>query len=97
MEYKRENPAARFVVPDRPTVRQQLEYFSMAGGAVEAEFIFRLWNAAQALILEWECDTLPLFKADLDTLSNPSQTAVIIWAALAVRNHMNSLEDLPKN
>jgi len=97
MEFKHENPTARFVVPDRPTVRQQLEYYSMAAGATESEFIVRLWRAAQALITEWECEKLPLFKADLDSVSAPSQTTVIIWAAMAVRNFMNGLEDLPKN
>jgi hypothetical protein len=97
MEFKRENPAARFTVPDRPTVRQQLEYYSMASGTTQASALLRLWEGAQALIQEWECEAMPLYKADLDEVTDPAMTDLIVWASLAVQRHMNSLDNLPKN
>jgi len=109
MEFKRENPECTFTIPDRPTVRQQLEYFSRTAGFGGEELLFRYWRGAIALIQTWKCDALevktvkqkgapPILEfPDLDTISNPSQRDVIIWAGLQVQGFMNQLEDIPKN
>lgn len=96
MEFSREDPKARFTIPDRPTVRQQLAYVSLTSGANDAEIVERFWEGAQPLIKEWECEALPKRDADLDELTDPSQTTVILWVAMGVRGHMNSLEDIEK-
>lgn len=92
MEFKRED--CTFTVPDRPTVREQLAYYSAAAGS---NTLLRYWIGAQALIGSWKSTILPDYKADVNTLSDPSQTTLIIWAGLEVMKFMNALDDIPKN
>jgi len=95
MKFEREN--CTFTIPDRPTVRQQLEWFSAASSQDQNDKLARWWEGAKALIETWECKVLPDLHSDIDTLSDPSQTTVIIWVGTQVLNFMNSLEDVPKN
>ncbi len=95
MEYKSENPDVCFTVPDRPTVRQQLDYHSKL--AIEGGFYVKLWQAAQTLIDEWECGSLPDRDIDLDAETNPAVVDVIQWVGIRVNVHVNELENLPKN
>ncbi len=97
MEFKRKDPTCKFSVPDRPTVKQQLEYFSLAVGTPDKDLMFRHWEGAQALIQSWNCKSLPDQSSDIDQLDDPDITQVIIWAGMAVRGHMNSLDVIPKN
>lgn len=87
----------KFTVPDRPTVRQQLKWFGVAQGYEKSDTWIRNWEGAKQLIQTWESDVLPDYKVDIDTLTNPSQREVIIWAGAQVLMYMNSLEDIPKN
>lgn len=88
---------ARFVLPDRPTVKQQLEYFAESSAIQPKDRLGRMWAGARSLMLEWQCDIFPNKDAPLDTVSDPSITTVILWAGLKVYEYMNALEDLPKN
>ena len=97
MKFEREDKKCTFEIPDRPTVRQQLQYFSAAAGAAGNDMLVRLWYAAVPLMTAWECEAMPDKDINLDEVSNPSQTDVIIWAGLQARTFMNSLEDIPKN
>jgi hypothetical protein len=98
VEFKRKKPDCVFTVPDRPTVRQQLQYFSNTVSMSDDEdLFFRYWRGATALISDWKCEILPDFHIDLDKADDPNLTNLIIWAGLQVRDHMNSLEALPKN
>ncbi len=98
MEFKNEKLNCRFTVPDRPTVRQQLAFYSEFSEATGAERFERLFEAARPLITAWDCPALPkLEEIDLDKLDNPSQAQVMVWAAQAVLSHFNKLEDVPKN
>jgi hypothetical protein len=97
MKCENEKLGCSFSVPDRPTVRQQLAYFSLiekAEGQAKRE---QYWTAAQALISDWKAEDLPDPSISLDEMSNPSQTLIILWAGAAVFGHMNTLDDLPKN
>ena len=96
MEFKRENPSARFSVPDKITVRQQLQYFSEARSADRPVFE-RLWVGASLLITDWECEIMPDYKISLDDISDPNVTDVLIWAGLAVMRHIDSLDNISKN
>jgi len=96
MEFTRDD--CKFTIPDRPTVRQQLRYFSAATGRDPSQKMERFWDGAAALIETWESKVIPDFKtADLDTLTEPSETGIIIWVALEVKMFMDALEDVPKN
>lgn len=98
MEFKNEKLNCTFSVPDRPTVRQQLAFFSLFSEADGAERFERLFAAARPLIQAWNCPALPdLEKMDLDKLDSPAQTQVLIWVAQKVVVHINGLEDVPKN
>lgn len=92
MEFNK--PDYKFTVPDRPTVRQQLEYFSAGAGLPMA---LRHWEGAKTLIQSWECEKLPDHKVDLDTISDPAATTIIIAAGADVVRFMNSLDEVPKN
>lgn len=96
-EFERENPACKFSVPVRPTVRQQMEYFSATAGAIGSQLIARYWLGARVLITDWNCEALPGADADLDKIDNPEQTEILIWAAMKVKTFMDSLENISKN
>lgn len=97
MEFKNEILKTSFTIPDRPTVRQQMAYFSETARSVDRQHVERLWMAAQSLISNWKSEIMPDMKADLDATDNPKVTDVIIWASLQVKNHINSLDETPKN
>lgn len=92
MEFKRDE--CTFTIPDRPTVEQQLHYYSAPG---DENTLLRFWEMAKALIQTWECSVLPDFKTDLSTLDSPTVTSVIIWAGIEVKKYMSELDDIPKN
>ena len=96
MEFTRQNPSARFVVPDKITVRQQLEYFSEA--RVPNRPVFeRLWLGALPLIQDWQCEILPDQNVNLDDITNPHITEVIVWAGVLVKQHIDALDYTEKN
>jgi len=94
---KREKPDCEFKVPARPTVRQQMQYYSVAAGASGNRMLERFWAGAKVLLSDWTCTEMPDVNVDLDNISDPKQTDIIIWAAMEVKQHMNDLEDVPKN
>lgn len=94
-EMKNEKLGARLVIPDAPTVRQQLAYFSEVGLAKGRELFERFWLGAKAIITEWECD-VPL-DVDIDKATDAKTAEVIIWAGLQVKIYMDGLDNVPKN
>ena len=96
MEFKNEQLGASFKLPERITVRQQLAYYSEAALAFGDEFLVRLWKGARTLIQDWQCEGVPL-DIDIETDTNPKAASVMIWAAMRVKNYMDSLDELPKN
>jgi hypothetical protein len=95
VEYK--NALATFTIPDRPNVRQQLQWFGAVTGVDPSLTWVRHWAGAKVLIQSWQSDVLPDYKTDLDTISDPSQRELILWVGLEVVKFMNALEDVPKN
>lgn len=97
--FQRENvlPVCRFTVPDKITVKQQLEYFSVAGGLSGNEYWFRMWEAAKLFIQDWEFDLMPDVDTDLDTLTDPQVSHAVVWAGMQVSNHIDSLQAISKN
>lgn len=99
MEFTKEKPECKFALPDNPTVRQQLTYFSLSATADNEKFLEQSWQGAKAVILpaSWKCKVIPDLDVDLDTLTDPQATEVILWVGMEVRKFMNELERLPKN
>lgn len=98
MEFHLEKPKCTFEVPDKPTVRQQLGYFSASATIDGDKFLENAWTAAKSMIIapSWKCEVMPL-DADLDKVTDPRATEVILWAGMKVREYMNGLDQLPKN
>jgi hypothetical protein len=96
-EFKNEKLGASFTLPDKPTVRQQLAYFSEAGLARGQELFERYWRGALTVIQEWKCDLLPDAHADLDTVTDMRIVEVILWAGTQVKLYMEALDNVPKN
>ena len=96
MKFEHES-GTTFEVPDRPTVRQQLEYLGATAGVVDNKYLIRFWIGALEVITDWKSETLPDVKASLDDMTDAAQTDLIIWAGLKVREHMSGLEKIPKN
>jgi len=97
MEFKRENPSCTFSVPDKITVRMQMAYFSQASIRPTADLWERLWMSAKPLIEDWQCEIMPDKNTDLETLTDPQITNVIIWASAQVQGYMDGLGTVPKN
>ena len=97
MEFSREKPSVKFSIPDRPTVRQQMAYYSAITNAKEGLSYFeRLWHGTRVLIADWQCADFDK-DVDLESVDNPSILDVMIWASTQVRDHLNKIADIPKN
>jgi hypothetical protein len=96
MKFENAELKTHFEVPDRPTVRQQLAYYA-ARSEVDTNRLESGWYGAQAIITSWQSEIMPDMKADLESLTNPSQTRLILWAGVEVFKHFSALEDVPKN
>ena len=99
MEYQREDePKVRFTVPDRPSVRQQLQYLGAGVSAGGSDFFLSLWRGALVLVDEWECEIIPNpRKLDLNKADDLKITEVVTWVGMRVREFVNSLDNVPKN
>ena len=84
-------------VPDRPSVRQQLEFFSLVSDARGANKLERYWVGAKALISDWQCPALPDVNVSLDTIDSPGQASIIMNVGARVVRHMSSLDDVSPN
>jgi hypothetical protein len=98
MEFTRDDPSARIIIPDKPTVRQQLAYFSAARPLADDVDWLKLWQGAIGLSEVWSCELIPNpAELDLDKETDPKITEVIAWAASNVRKYMLKLGEIPKN
>lgn len=100
MKFERTNPDCSFSVPDKITVRMQMEYASLATlYRPGAELWERLWNGAKTVIEpdSWKCPVLPKIDTDLDEVTDPNITEILIWASAQVKNHIDELGNVPKN
>lgn len=98
-EYTIESVGLRLTVPDRLTVRQQLEYKGLIAFADRAEAYPRFWDGARRLIDKWECEKMPEKDVDIDEVDDPEIADIIFMACNIVNGHLNRLENeaVPKN
>ena len=97
MEYKNEKLGCSFELPDRPTVRQQLAFYSTLRQWKEDPPEVQCWEAGKKILTHWECAALPDPLTSLDEMTNPTQVRVITWAGWTLFGHFNKLEDLDPN
>jgi len=101
MRYKNEELSCSFDLPDVVTVRRKLAYDDEAHRLANGSTFERLWLGARVLIENWDCPHLAL-DTDLDTLDARSEAGklaerVLRWVGLVAFDHVNELDDLPKN
>ena len=98
-EYTDERLGLRLTVPDRLTVRQQLEYRGLIGFSTRADAYPRFWDGARHLIEEWECEAMPDKNVSIDEMDDPRVADIIFAACNIVNGHLNKLEAeaVPKN
>jgi len=94
-EFERDD--CKFSIPARPTVRQQMGYFSATAGARGAQMLDRYWEGAKTLIQDWRSEKIKEYKLDTEKMDNPEQAELIIWASIRVKEYMDNLENIPKN
>lgn len=96
MEHTNEALSVSFTLPDKFTVRMQLSYYSnLARGS---ELFERYWLGALAVLENWKCERIPdPLALNLDEVTDPKITDVILWVGLEVKRRMDTLEDVPKN
>lgn len=96
-EFADEERGVRFTLPDKITVRGQLRYFGALNDPELEGSYERYWEAAKALIENWKCKLVPDINIDLDKITDPEITGVILWAGRQVMAHFGELEKVSKN
>lgn len=98
-EYTIESVGLRFTVPDRLTVRQQLEYRGIIAASSRKDLYPRFWDGARHLIDGWQCEAMPDKDVNLDEVDDPEIADIIFMACNIVNRHLNRLEEeaVPKN
>ena len=97
-KFTSETPKIKFIVPDDVTVEKQLEFSSLITSFDKKNRLKNMWRAALVVIEDWECKLIPVLdEAELSEMTNPDQALVIAWVGSQVWDHMNSLEEIPKN
>ena len=89
-----------FQLPNRPTVRQMLEYEGAVGLSAGSDMYLRFWRAAPRVIVpdSWKCKLVEL-DTDLDDIHDPQAAEVIKYVALVLVSHMAKVKSgaLTKN
>lgn len=97
MEFSNEVLKTSFTLPDKVTVRKQMQYLSVAGRSRDKEYVERLWLAARELIENWKSEYLPDLQASLDEVTDGNVTNVLVWASFEVKQYIEKLDEIPKN
>lgn len=96
MKFEDKELGASFSLPDKPTLKQYLQYDSMVEVLGNGRYLYeRLWAGLQVLAQGWQCETCPL-DIDLDS-AGVEALPVIKWAGLACWSYMQAQKELPKN
>lgn len=97
-EFKNEKLNISFTLPEKITVRQQLNYFSEVAFAFGKERFEMFWLGAIAILQDWKCDLIPsIGDFNLDEATDPKVTEVVMWTGWEVKKFIDSLDSVPKN
>jgi hypothetical protein len=95
MEFKNDDLKVSFTIPDKITIRQRLQYDSVAYGNSAVNMLERLWQAAIIIVQDWQAP-IPV-DIDLDMAGEDGAAAVVEWVGRAVFSRMYEMKELPKN
>ena len=91
--YENEALGVSFELPERMSVRKQLEFRSRIANARGESSYTRFWEAAAVIVDKWQCELIPDPAAlDLDTADDPRVADIVQWAANTVAGHITGLE-----
>jgi hypothetical protein len=97
MQYNNDDLGVSFVIADAVTVGSQLRYrAALLERQGENDMFLRLWRGLCEVATDWQCEHVALY-ANLNEITSPKAARVISWAGLRASEHMNALEDVPKN
>lgn len=92
-----ETDGVRFTIPDKITVRQQLEYGGKMAFSSDQRIV-KMFQAAVDLIEEWESDIIEDIKTfDIDKSTSRKHAEICSWVGTQVYIYMQQIEDVPKN
>jgi hypothetical protein len=95
--YTNEKLGVSFSLPDKLTIRQQLDWRGRVFESAGTTFL-RHWLAVLPLIEDWDYEPHPkLEDIDLDKITDKAMADVIFWASNEAAGHMAGLDDIPKN
>lgn len=100
MEIKNDDLGYSFHLPERLTVRQQLQIRSGLGPGFLYENVdyARLWKVSLPYLENWQCALIPdPEKVDLDTETNPQVADIVSSVGMAVFMHSRKQADVEKN
>ncbi len=91
---------ATFELPDKITVYQSLEWWSLFGDAIidRQKRIIKLWQAIidLELISKWESEVLPDHKTDLNEIDDPAVAGLIMDAVNRVYKYLEDKKSVEK-
>ena len=98
MKFEDERIDCTFEVPDKPTVRWQMQFKSILLENQKKELYERLWPCVCLLAENWKSEVVPELNVDiLDECTDPEAASVIEWASLQLYVYYLELENVPKN
>ena len=84
-------------VPDKLTVRKQLEYSAAIQQWTSGNDMFvRFWAGAKAIVDSLECEYLQM-DVDIDAVYSPRIVEAITWVGMAVFSYTRQLDELDPN
>lgn len=98
MKFENADLKTTFELPDRPTVRQVLNYRSIVEVENrEGHYYERWWTGLKSVATNWQSEHIAL-DADLDdTPGTREAIEVMRWSGLQCWTHMTGLSDVQKN
>ena len=98
MKFEEESVKTSFEVPDKPTVRWQMQIKSILFDNQNKSLYERLWPCVCACASNWESEILPELNVNiLDESNSPDVATVIEWASLQLYVYYLQIENVPKN
>ena len=96
--YENEELGVSFSLPERFTVRENLNFRGHLGRVASDSAFIRYWVAALPIIEDWQCALIPDPAAlDMDTETDARIADIVQWTANSVAGHMLALVAPEKN
>lgn len=87
----------RCVVPDDPDVLTVLRYDSKLIELRGQPLFIVQWEAAKAIISDWQCETIPDYKTPLEALHGKRAAQIVEGVGISVSHWRATLDEIAKN